>query len=294
MTATVGSAVRVLSQRLRALGIESAVLDAQLIVGHALDLDRARLCAARDRPLSAKDACRIAALAARRERREPMAYLLGRRGFWSLELAVTPATLIPRPESETLIEAALGHVPDREAALKLLDLGTGSGCLLLALLAELPRATGVGVDISRAACGVARANAVALGLGARARFVVGDWGASLAGGFDLIVANPPYVPEAEARRLAPEIVGYEPRDAVFAGADGLAAYRSLAPDLARLLAPAGFAVVEHGAGQGMKAAEILEKSGLRPVASRRDLAGRARCILARKAAARSAGSRRRQ
>lgn len=281
---TVGGALRALARRFRACGIESAVLDAQLIVGCAVGLERARLCAAPERRLSAAECARVEALAERRARREPMAYLLGAREFWSLRFSVGEGILVPRPESETLIEAALEAMPERNAPLRVLDLGTGSGCLLLALLTERPRAMGLGVDRSARACALARANAAALGLSRRARFIVGDWGAALGGEFDLIVANPPYVAETEAGRLVPEIGRYEPREALFGGRDGLSAYRALAPDLARLLAPGGVAVVEHGAGQGAKAAEILEQAGLRAVARRADLAAVERCVLLNKGA----------
>ena len=204
---------------------------------------------------------------ARRLRREPMAYILGEREFWSLPLRVSPAVLVPRPESETVVEAALESIADRAAPLRILDLGTGSGCLLLALLSELPHASGLGIDRSAAALAIARANAERLGLADRAAFREGDWGYGLAGPFDVIVSNPPYVARTDARNLAPEVFAFEPQEALFAGADGLDAYRALAPDCARLLAQDGVTCLEIGQGQGASVAAILRRHGLRLVAS---------------------------
>jgi len=284
MSTTVGDTVRELARRFASAGIESAGLDAALLVGHALGLDRTRLLVARERRLEPREAAAVAALADRRSRHEPIAYLVGAHEFWSLPLGVDRSTLIPRPESETLIEAALEHLPRRDQALRILDLGTGSGCLLLALLSERPRAHGVGVDISVEACRQAQANAQALGLATRAAFVVGDWAAALAARFDLIVANPPYLALSESARLAPEVLRYEPPRALFAGADGLAAYRALGPALAHRLKDAGLAVIEHGAGQGRKVVQILEKFGLRRVEARVDLGRRERCLVLQRAA----------
>jgi release factor glutamine methyltransferase len=193
---------------------------------------------------------------------------------------VSPAVLIPRPDSETVVEAALSLIGDRSARLRLLDLGTGSGCLLLALLSELRGATGLGTDASEAALALARANATRLGLAPRAAFGCGHWGQALAGPFDLIVSNPPYVAQADWAALQPEIREFEPRAALLAGLDGLAAYRELAPDLARLLAPDGSACLEIGAGQADAVATILHSCGLRLAGRRRDLAGIERCLVA--------------
>lgn len=265
---------------LSAVGIEEPAREARRLLQHATGLDAAALLAARDRTV-APAASR--ALLARRLAREPMAYILGRRGFWTLDLAVTTATLIPRPESETLIEAALAFRPERAQVRQVLDLGTGTGCLLLAALAEFPLASGVGLDRSAAAARVAQANAAAAGFTGRARFVVGNWGLCLSGGFDLVLCNPPYVAERDRAGLAPEL-GFEPAEALFAGADGLAAYRRLLPGLTTLLAPGGLAVVELGTGQAAAVAVLAAEAGLDPRHTRYDLGGTARALVLEMAA----------
>jgi release factor glutamine methyltransferase len=227
------------------------------------------------------EAADFAAALARRVAREPMSHILGRREFWSLEFAVTSAVLDPRPDSETLVEAVLAALPERTRPYRLLDLGTGSGCLLLALLSELPHATGLGIDASAAALDVARANAARLGLADRARFAPGDWAQGLDGLFDVIVANPPYIPTAEIAALQPEVALWEPRAALDGGPDGLAAYRTLVPALPRHLAEEGLAAIEIGADQAAAVGEIARESGL-DAAIRRDLAGHDRCLILRK------------
>jgi release factor glutamine methyltransferase len=216
----------------------------------------------------------------RREMREPIAYILGAKEFWSLPLEVGPAVLIPRPESESLVEAALGRIGGRAAPCRLLDLGTGSGCLLLALLSELPQAIGLGVDLSPDALEIARRNTERLGLTARARFMQGSWGRGLGDRFDLIVSNPPYVGSGQLDGLEPEVRAFEPAIALSAGPDGLAAYRSLIPDCARLLEPNGALVLEIGQGQGDAVARILAAHGFRVAERRPDLAGIERCLVA--------------
>jgi release factor glutamine methyltransferase len=267
-----------LAGRLARAGIERARSEAWLLLSAATGRSRAELIAGAPAALSPAQEQRLAALAARRLAREPMAYILGEREFWSLPLQVGPAVLVPRPESETVVEAALAAVADRTASLRILDLGTGSGCLLLALLSELPRATGLGVDRSPAALAVARSNAKALGLADRATFREGDWGGGIASRFEIIVSNPPYVAEADANSLAPEVRAFEPAEALLAGPDGLAAYRTLAPDCARLLAAGGVVCLEIGQGQGAAVAAILRRHGLRLAGSRPDLAGIERCL----------------
>ncbi len=222
------------------------------------------------------------ALIARRERREPLSHLTGRREFWSLELETGPATLDPRPDSETLIEAALDVVEDRADPLSVLDLGTGTGCLLLAILHELPRAAGVGIDASPEALAVARRNATHLGLASRARFEEGDWGRALQRPFDLILCNPPYIPTAQISQLEPEVAEYEPRIALDGGPDGLDSYRAVMPDIARILTPRGAAVLEFGAGQGAAVGQIVAGAELAVAGVYRDLAGHDRCLVARK------------
>jgi release factor glutamine methyltransferase len=278
-----------LAEKLAAAGIEGARGEAWLLLAAATGRSRAELIAGVPLGLSPVEEQRLEALAARRLRREPMAYILAEREFWSLPLHVGPAVLVPRPESETVVEAALEQIGDRAAPLRILDLGTGSGCLLLALLSELPRASGLGIDRSAAALAIASGNAERLGLADRAAFREGDWGRDLAGPFDVIVSNPPYVAPADAAGLAPEVLAFEPADALFAGPDGLCAYRALAPDCARLLAEGGFACLEIGQGQDAAVAAILRRHGLRLVASRPDLAGIERCLVLRPTASRRSG-----
>lgn len=228
----------------------------------------------------ANPAC-FAALLARRAAREPMAHLRGRQGFWTLDLAVSPATLIPRPDSETLIEAALAARPDRAAVRRILDLGTGTGALLLSALAEFPQATGIGTDRVAAAAALAAGNARAAGIGDRAMFAVDAWAASLAGRFDLVLANPPYIPTADIAGLMPEVAGHEPRSALDGGPDGLDAYRAILPDLPRLLTAGGIAVLELGAGQAHSVLTLSRAAGLDLVALRSDLGGVARALVLR-------------
>ncbi|MBW6527918.1 peptide chain release factor N(5)-glutamine methyltransferase [Sphingomonas sp. RHCKR7] len=247
-------------------------LDAELLLAHALGITRERLLLTlddRDAPPG------FAALVERRARHEPVAYITGRRGFWTIELAVAPGALIPRPDSETLLEAASACLGERTPA-RVLDLGTGPGTLLLAALAEWPGATGLGVDRSDIALDQARANADALGLTRRAVFARGDWGAGITERFDLVLANPPYV--ATDAALPDEVRCYEPAGALFAGEDGLDDYRVIAPQLPGLLAPGGIACVEIGADQGESAAALFRAAGL-AAALRRDLAGRDRCLV---------------
>jgi release factor glutamine methyltransferase len=268
---------------LAAVGIESARSEAWLLLSAATGRTRADLVAGATLALSPAEEGRLTRLVARRIGREPMAYVLGQREFWSLPFQVGPAVLVPRPESETVVEAALAEIADRSAPLRILDLGTGSGCLLLALLSELPRATGLGIDRSTAALALAKRNAQALGFAARAAFREGYWGRDLEGAFDLIVSNPPYVARADAASLAPEVRAFEPDEALFAGTDGLAAYHDLAPDCARLLARDGVIYLEIGQGQGVAVAEILGRQSLRQVAARCDLSGIERCLIVRHA-----------
>jgi release factor glutamine methyltransferase len=274
--------------RLAAAGIEHARSDAWLLLAAATGQGRAELMAGTPSPLAAGQEARLEALVRRRLAREPIAYLLREKEFWSLTFEVGPAVLIPRPETETVVEAVLSQIGRRAAALRVLDLGTGSGCLLLALLSELPHARGLGVDASPDALAVAGRNAARLGLAERSRFRPGRWAAGVTGRFDVIVSNPPYVAERDWPGLQPEIRDFEPEAALVAGPDGLAAYRALAPDCARLLAADGFCALEIGQGQAAAAAEILADRGLVVATTRRDLAGIERCLIARHGAASAA------
>jgi release factor glutamine methyltransferase len=274
---TIAAALDLARRRLSEAGIEDPRREARSLIGHALHAGVEITLGHPERELSPDELDRIAALVAARAQRRPMAQVTGRREFWSLEFEVTCDTLDPRADSECLIEAALAVVPDRDAPLRILDLGTGTGCLLLALLHECPRATGLGVDISQAALAVAKRNARALGLAARAAFLASDWGRAVAGEFDLVLANPPYIRAADLAALAPEVAHFEPRLALDGGPDGLDAYRRLAPDVARTLAPGGFAVIEVGDIEGARA--IFAEAGLVQMAVGLDLAGRERALV---------------
>ena len=277
---TIDAALARGARRLAGAGIDNARREARLLLSAALDERPETLLGSPRRRLDSRLAQAYEALLRRRAGHEPMSQILSHREFWSLPFAVSSDVLTPRPDSETVVEAALDAIGDPAAALRVLDLGTGSGCLLLALLHELPRATGVGTDFSVAACRVARDNAAALGLDGRARFLVGDWGAAVAGRFDLIVANPPYIPSPALESLMPEVRDHEPRYALDGGADGLDAYRRMLPGLRRLLDANGRLVVEFGAGQGDEIAALLPAAGLTMLDRRRDLAGIERCLSA--------------
>lgn len=246
-------------------------LDAELLLAHALGLSRNEMLL-RQRDLSVPAG--FAALLDRRLADEPVAYITGMRDFWTIALAVTPDVLIPRPDSETLIEAAVAHFSDAGPA-TVLDLGTGSGALLLAALDQWPRARGVGVDVSPAALAIARANAERLGLAGRADFRLGDWAEGIEARFDLLLINPPYI--AADAALAADVLR-EPHGALFAGADGLDAYRRIVPRLPALLAPGGMAAIEIGFDQRAGVAALIEAQGLH-VEARADLAGHARCLI---------------
>ena len=275
----VADARRSLTQQFHAAGLDTPDLDARLLVGHALGLDHAALAARADRELTRADATAISALAARRLGHEPVARIIGMKEFWSLPLALNAETLVPRPETETVIEAALDALDRKRAGtLRLADLGTGSGALLLALLSELPHAYGAGTDLSLAALTCARANATALGLAARAFFLVGDQGSALKPPFDLVVANPPYVAHAAIAALAPEVRLFDPQRALDGGSDGLDAYRAIALDARRLLAPDGVLVVELGVGQLDAVGALFTAAGLAVQAPRHDLSGVPRAL----------------
>jgi release factor glutamine methyltransferase len=252
---------------------ETPRLDAELLMAHALGVTREQLLL---RHLDDPVPHAFADLVERRVRHEPVAYLTGTRAFWTIELQVGPGVLIPRADSETLIEAAVDHFADGAPA-TILDLGTGPGTLLLAALDQWPETQGLGIDQSEQAQRYFEANVTALGMADRARFQFGDWAEGLDGQFDLILANPPYI--ATADPLPPEVSDFEPAAALFAGPDGLDAYRILAAQIARLLAPAGVACIEIGATQAETAEALFRAAGL-AVSVRQDLAGRDRCLIA--------------
>lgn len=280
---TIRDVIEQAARRLTLAGVEEARHDAWLLLGHVLQQDRASLLAhALDR-LGPEDQCSFSQLVDRRSDREPLAQIVGRKEFWSLDFQITADVLCPRPDSECLIETALAEAGRRCQAGgwpgRILDLGTGSGCLLLTLLSEWPAATGVGVDISPRALSIARLNGERLVLASRTQWLCADWGAAMDGCFDLIVSNPPYVTSGEAKTLAPEVREFEPAAALFAGLDGLDAYRALAGDLHRLLVPGGLALLEIGAGQAHSVEWLMEDNGLKPIGRRQDLAGIDRCLI---------------
>jgi release factor glutamine methyltransferase len=267
------------ARRLAAAGIDTAMLDARVLLMHALGISREDLAVGRgDATKAARD--RFDRLIARRAAREPLSRLTGSREFWSLPFAVSAATLIPRPDSETVVETALSLVHERDARLRVLDLGTGTGCLLLALLSELPNAWGVGVDVSEAALHTARANAAALELSSRTVFLCTDWESSLSGRFDVVLTNPPYVASGAIAGLEPEVALHEPPRALDGGLDGLDAYRAIAPALPRLLADDGFAVIEVGAMQAAEVAALVSAHDMTVPRTAFDLGGRPRCVVA--------------
>jgi release factor glutamine methyltransferase len=279
---TTAQARRALARAFSAAGLDTPELDARILVAHALGLDHTGLAAAPDRRLDADEVESIGFLAARRLRREPVARILGEKEFWGLPIRISAETLVPRPETETVVEAALDAIAahdSRAREIKVADLGTGSGALLCALLHELPNAFGVGSDLDARALKTAGENAGRLGFRARARFVMCNFGAALAGPFDLVVSNPPYVKSEEIDSLSPEVREHDPRLALDGGQDGLASYRAIAADAKRLLAPRGHLIVEIGAGQAHAAAAVFCAAGLGVTESpRQDLAGRDRAL----------------
>jgi release factor glutamine methyltransferase len=270
---------------LRNAGIEGAAREARLLLGVAAQLPPAVMIGFPERGVDATAADTYRALIARRVEREPISHILGRREFWSLPFIVTSDVLDPRPDSEALIEAVLDEVFDRQAPLRILDLGVGSGCLLLTLLHELPNAKGWGIDISPEALAVAERNVAGLQLQQRTTLRQGIWDTALAPAdppsFDIIVSNPPYIPTADIDGLEPEVVRHEPHLALDGGADGLNAYRHLAPAVRRLLAKDGLAALEIGIGQGESVRTLMQTAGLTYVGSNRDLGNRERCLLFR-------------
>ena len=277
---TVAEALRRGAAALAAAGIEDARREARMLLHHALGVPGRSLLS----PDAKVNEAMFDALVARRAAREPMAFILGRQGFWTLDLEVSPATLIPRADSETLIHAALAAFPDRARVRTILDLGTGTGALLLAALVEFPGAVGLGIDIAPAAVALAARNARANGLAGRAMFLAGRWGAAVAGRFDLVLANPPYIESADIAGLMPEVAAHEPRSALDGGMDGLDAYRAIVADLPRLLAPGGVAIFELGHGQAAPVAALAAGAGLAGAQTRADLGGIARALVIRSSA----------
>ena len=276
---TVGDHVARATGRLKAAGIDRPRREARLLLAHSFGKSVEWLVAHDDErietPAPFENAVR------RREAREPLSHILGEREFWSLRFQVNASVLDPRPDSETLVAAVLAQYPEPDTVVKIADLGTGSGCLLLSILSERPGAEGVGVDISESALSIARENAQRFGLAARANFIQSDWESRLGGTFDIVVSNPPYIPTAAIDDLAPEVARFEPRGALDGGADGLDAYRHIAAVLPQILKPNGLVALEIGQGQDASVTRILRDGGIRIVGLEKDLAGIPRCVLGR-------------
>ena len=282
---TVETARRALAKKLHAAGIDSAELDARLLMGAALQLDLTGLITSISRHLATSEALTLDGFARRRIAGGPVARILGWKEFWGLPLKLSASTLVPRPDTETVVEAALenarGFAPDR--ALRIADIGTGSGAILLALLHELPHAFGIGTDISPEALRTARSNAVDLKLSSRSAFVACDYAAALSDAFDLVVSNPPYVRSSDIAGLATEVRDHDPRPALDGGADGLAAYRTLIPQAEALMRPGGALVVEAGRGQSSDIESLMTAAGLTvDCPPKPDLAGVPRAVSGRK------------
>ena len=283
---TIETARRSLAARFESSAVDSAELDARMLVGAVLGLDLTGMIAAASRRLTSDESIRLEDFARRRLTGEPVARILGQKEFWGLPLTLSAATLVPRPDTETVVELALEMLrvaQDPNRALLIADIGTGSGAILLALLSELPDAYGVGTDISEAALRTASANAARLGFAPRAAFVACDYAAALSDRFDLIVSNPPYIRSADIGGLATEVRDHDPHRALDGGADGLDAYRALIPQAAPLLAPRGALVVEAGQGQTKEIEGLMTAAGLMLEGpAKADLAGIRRAVAGRK------------
>jgi release factor glutamine methyltransferase len=280
---TLADALRRATADLGNAGIEGPGNDARLLISAALGLSAAQVLARPERPLRPEEVESFGRLIARRAAREPVSRILGEREFYGRTFGISPATLDPRPDSETLIDATLELVARegwQSRALRILDVGTGSGCLLLTLLAELPSAFGVGSDVSVAALATARANAVRLGLARSAGWLAGDLVAAVRGPFDILISNPPYIPSLEIAQAEPEVREHDPLVALDGGADGVAFFRRLSRVVGKIV-PDGWIVLETAHNQADAVATLLAAEGLRKISVQRDVAGRRRCVAAR-------------
>jgi release factor glutamine methyltransferase len=270
-------------RRLEAAGIEGPVIDARLLVEAASGATRTEIITDPHRVLADAQEAALETYVARRAAREPVSHILGRKGFWKIMLSVTPQVLTPRPDTETVVERVLKAFPEGRA-FTVLDLGVGSGAILLSILAERPAAKGLGVDVSEEALAVARENAANLGLEGRTVLLRGDWTRGLGdASFDVVVSNPPYIPSREIETLEPEVRDHEPRLALDGGADGLDAYRLLAPEILRVLKPGGRFAVEIGFDQSQAVEALFREAGALNVETAKDLAERDRVVLGLKA-----------
>jgi len=278
MSLTLVKAWAMARRRLEAADVDGPVIDARLLLEAAAGASRTDIVTDPHRLLSEAQELTLESYIARREAREPVSHILGRRGFWKIMLKVTPDVLTPRPDTESILDVALGEFAEDDA-FTMLDLGVGSGAILLAILAERPHATGLGVDISEAALEVARENAAVLGLADRATLEHGQWTQGLPDDhYDLVVSNPPYIATAEIETLDPEVRDHEPRLALDGGTDGLDAYRLLAPEILRVLKPGGRFAVEIGASQKAPVESLFGAAGAQGVRTVQDLAARDRVV----------------
>lgn len=260
--------------------VTSAFLDAELLLAHAIGKTREFVIGRPEYELSQEQQQNYLSMVERRKMQEPVAKIIGVKEFWGREFKVSCHTLDPRPDSETVVESVFELFPDKSQALRVVDFGTGSGCLLLTILAEYPNSLGLGVDIDNNTLDVARDNAFKLGLAKRSNFILNEWGEGVRDKFDLIISNPPYIKSSDIHDLAPEVSEYEPYVALDGGTDGLESYRLLLPQVRNLLSKNGKVVFEFGKGQEVEVKQIFESSGMRFIAFRNDLSGGARCILA--------------
>ncbi len=280
---TRGIIYRDLLAQFRHAGLPTADLDARVLMAAATRVDEVALIADPEQLVAAGDLELLQLYARRRLSGEPVSRILGTREFWGLSFSLNGATLDPRPDSEALVEAVLSHVMDRETSLQILDLGTGSGCLLLAVLSELPQARGIGIDCSSDAVDAARANAERLGLGGSATFTVSNWAEGFDGPFDVVISNPPYIPSSDIAGLSQEVRMHDPLVALDGGVDGLVAYRAIAEETRRLLAPNGAAFWELGIGQSDDVSAIASDAGLEVCGVVPDLAGLPRVLKVKQA-----------
>ena len=277
----IGDIILDAASHLKRAGLDSWSLDARCLMGHVLRKDPASLIGSLDEPMGSDSRAFFYSLLARRLEREPISRIIGSREFWSLSFDLTEDVLDPRPDSETLVEAVLSEIKNRHDALKLLDLGIGSGCLLSALLSEMPEAHGIGLDNDYRALIVAQRNLNSHNFGHRATLVCGDWCEALSYKFDVIVSNPPYLASSSQSALAPEVIYHDPPHALFAGKDGLDSYRRIIPSLPELLRPGGVAVFEVGENQFDLVESLVREIGFYSIICYKDLAGIQRCLVVR-------------
>lgn len=278
---TRAQALKNLRQALAEAGFDTAALDARLLLLAALNVPATELITHSDVPLTPDEAAQLDSVTRRRLAHEPVARIIGEREFWGLPFALSPETLVPRPDTETVVETTLDLLPDRQAPLLMADFGTGSGCLLVALLHELPRARGLGIDISLGALATARRNAWANGVGERSLFALSYWADAIAGRFDLIVSNPPYIASPVISTLDREVREHDPMLALDGGPDGLEPYRVLLGEARRLLAPGGLLVVEIGYDQAEDLRSLAAANGLEILRIAHDLSNNPRCVALR-------------